>query len=90
MLEITNAQYQNEYKIWVEFNDGTSGTVDIFEALWGPMFEPLKDIEQFKRFEVSATTHTLTWENGADLAPEYLHDKLANARLGSVALSPHG
>jgi hypothetical protein len=89
MLEVTKAQYQEEYKIWVEFNDGNSGVVDISDALWGTMFEPLKNLDRFKRFAISTTTHTLTWDNGADLAPEYLYDKLVNAGLGSAALSRH-
>jgi hypothetical protein len=89
MLEVIKANYRDGYKIWVEFNDGNSGEVDLSDALWGPMFEPLKNIDQLKRFEISATTHTLTWENGADLAPEYLHDKLLKARLESATLTRH-
>jgi hypothetical protein len=77
MLEVTQAKYQDGYKIWLEFNDGLSGVVDLSEALWGQMFEPLKNIEQFRQFGVSGVLHTLAWENGADLSPEYLHEKLA-------------
>ena len=78
MLEVMQAQYQDGYKIWLEFNDGVSGVVDLSEVLWGPMFEPLKDIEQFKRFSVSRILHTLVWENDADLAPEFLHGRIAS------------
>ena len=78
MFEVTQAKYQDGYKIWVEFNDGVSGVVDLSETLWGPMFEPMKDVECFRRFEVSSILHTLVWENGADLAPEFLYDKLTS------------
>ena len=30
----------------------------------------------FRRFEVSEVMHTVRWENDADLAPEYLHQKM--------------
>jgi hypothetical protein len=40
------------------------------------MFEPMKDVERFKRFFVSNVLHTLVWENDADLAPECLYEKL--------------
>jgi len=83
MLEVTHAQYRDEYKIWLEFNDGVSGVVDLSDALWGPMFEPLKDVDLFRRFTVSDVFHTLAWENGADLAPEYLYEKLACRRASS-------
>ena len=77
MLEVTRAEYRSGFKVWVEFNNGDSGIVDLSDALWGPMFEPLKDMERFKRVFVSPTLHTLAWDNDADLAPEYLHGKLA-------------
>jgi hypothetical protein len=76
MLEVVNARYEGDYTVWVEFNDGAAGVVDLTDALWGPMFEPLKDIDRFRRFEVSKVLHTLVWDNDADLAPEYLHEKL--------------
>jgi hypothetical protein len=76
MLTVTQAQYRNEYQIWVQFSDGIAGVVDLADTLWGPMFEPLKDCERFKRFVVSDVLHTLVWENGADLSPEYLHEKV--------------
>jgi len=78
MLEVTRARYESGYKIWVEFNNGTSGIVDLSEVLWGPVFEPLKDVERFKRFVVSNVLHTIVWDNDADLAPEYLYEKLSN------------
>ncbi|MBU4399681.1 MAG: DUF2442 domain-containing protein, partial [Planctomycetes bacterium] len=49
---------------------------DLSDALWGPVFEPLRDVERFKRFVVSEVLHTLVWDNDADLAPEYLRDRL--------------
>jgi hypothetical protein len=81
MLEVVKARYEGGYKVWIEFNDGRSGVVDLSDALWGPVFEPLRDVARFKRFEVSKTLHTLTWDNDADLAPEYLRDRLVAASV---------
>ena len=47
MLSIINANYQDNYKISLEFNDHKNGTVD----------------------------YTLKWNNGLDLALEYLYFK---------------
>jgi hypothetical protein len=85
MLAVTRAQYRDGYRIWVEFDNGASGVVDLSDLLWGPMFELLKDIEQFKRFTVSEVFHTLVWENGADLSPECLLEKLANTATQTPA-----
>ena len=81
MLEVVKARYQSGYHVWIEFNDGVSGMVDLSDALWGPVFEPLRDIERFKRFEVSKTLHTLAWDNDADLAPEYLRERVVDASV---------
>ena len=76
MLEVTTARYLDRYRIFVQFNNGERGVVDLEETLWGPMFEPLKDVAVFQRFEVSQVLHTIRWENDADLAPEYLFQKM--------------
>ncbi len=77
MLHVTAARYESAYRIWVEFSDGRSGVVDLEDVLWGPVFEPLRDSEAFKRFSVSEEFHTIVWDNGADVAPEHLHDRLS-------------
>jgi len=61
--------------IWVEFSDGSSGVADLSDVLWGTMFEPLKDVEKFRKFEVSPVFSTIIWQNGADLAPEALYER---------------
>lgn len=76
MLEVTAAQYVDQFRIRIRFNNGDEGVVDLADALWGPMFEPLKDPAIFRRFQVSDVLHTVRWENDADLAPEYLHQKM--------------
>jgi hypothetical protein len=76
MLEVTKAVYVEDYKIHLCFNNGESGVIDLEKLLWGPMFEPLKEIDVFKRFRLSEVLHTLCWENDADFAPEYLLEKM--------------
>jgi hypothetical protein len=73
---IVDAHYVSGFKIWIRFNDGVEGDVDLSRELTGPIFEPLRDIEAFKRFRLHPELHTLVWPNGADLAPEFLREKL--------------
>ena len=76
MLEIIEAKYVDDYCVYVVFNDGRKGVVDLKEALWGTVFEPLRDKKLFSQLSVSSILHTVTWPNDADLAPEYVHQKL--------------
>jgi hypothetical protein len=84
MLEVTDAQYAGNYKISLTFNNRISGIVDLENALWGPVFEPLKDPAIFAKFQVSEVLHTIYWDNGADFAPEFLYD-LMNAQVPAKA-----
>ena len=61
------------YRLWIRFDDGTTGTVELAAELWGPMFEPLKDNAFFAQASVDPDLETVTWPNGADLAPEFLY-----------------
>lgn len=58
--------------MWVKFADGVEGEIDFANEFDGPIFEPLKDVNFFKRFDLQG--HTLHWKNDADFAPEYLYD----------------
>ncbi|RVU33497.1 DUF2442 domain-containing protein [Rheinheimera riviphila] len=72
MLHITSAKYVVDYKIWVAFDDGTSGEIDLDGVLKGPVFEPLQSIAMFQKVSVDPELETVVWPNGADLAPEFL------------------
>jgi hypothetical protein len=76
---ITNATYIKNYEIKLEFNDGTSGIVDLKNDLNKPIFEPLKDIHFFKSFRLGSWT--IEWENGADFSPEFLYKKVKQYAL---------
>lgn len=67
---------EHDYQIWLEFNDGKEGAVDLSQSLWGSMFEPLKDQALFSQVQLDKELDTIVWPNGADLAPEFLHDLL--------------
>ena len=70
-LEVKRAQYLDDYKISLEFNDGVLKIVDLQNELDGRVFEPLRDKNYFKTFTIKF--NTIEWDNGADFAPEYLY-----------------
>jgi hypothetical protein len=78
---VINAKYIKDYRVWIEFNDGKNGEVDLATKIWGEVFEPLKNLEYFKKFKIRG--HTLSWQNGADLAPESLYELLEEQNKSS-------
>ncbi len=76
ILHVKEAKYLHDYVIWLKFNDGTKGEVDLNDELYGEVFEPLNDVDKFKAFKVDPVLETIVWDNGADIAPEFLHKKM--------------
>ncbi len=65
------------YRLFVKFEDGLSGEVDLSGDLRGPVFEPLKDPAFFK--QVAIDDHGAPcWPNQADLAPDALYEALSS------------
>lgn len=69
-IEVVKAEYVDDYRIKLWFNNNVTKVVDLKSSLKGLVFEPLKDFDYFKKFSVKY--NTVEWENGADFAPEYL------------------
>lgn len=72
-IHIIDAKQVGKYTIWIKFQDGTAGEVDLENQLFGEVFEPLRNDSLFKQFTVDPELKTITWPNGADFAPEYLY-----------------
>jgi len=70
---VIRAEYRGEHRIHVTFNDGVQSTIDFAPWLDGPIFEPREDREYFQRFFLEGGT--VTWLNGADVAPETLYQR---------------
>lgn len=86
ILHVTNTKPLADYCLWLQFDDGVEGYVDLSGELWGTMFEPLKDPHVFASAVVDPVCKTVTWSNGADFAPEYLKQLLTqqkNMNLGT-------
>lgn len=64
-MDIIEARYVSNYTIWLRFEDGSEGEVDVSSELYGPVFEPLKDPAYFSRFRVN---------------PRQRHDRMAESR----------
>ena len=77
------------YRLAVTFQDGLPGVVDLSGLTSAPeleVFEPLRDQAYFSqaRLELGA----VTWPNGADLDPAWMHDQSRKQKRGLSTFSP--
>lgn len=72
VIVVTKAEYVDAYTLRLTFSDGVQADIDFSKWIKNyPFFEPLKDLDYFKKFELDGWT--VVWPNGADIAPETLH-----------------
>lgn len=73
---LMEARYVADFVLWLRFSDGVEAEIDLRGELYGPIFEPLRNPDAFRAFTVHPELHTPVWPNGADFAPEFLHDNV--------------
>jgi hypothetical protein len=62
------------YVVRVRFEDGVNADVDLsYLRDHGGVFEPLRDLEFFRRLRADPEAGTIVWPNDADIAPETLY-----------------
>ena len=71
-IRIRDVELLHDYTLRLDFNDGSTREVDLESELRGPMFEPLRDPEEFRKVIVDPELGTIAWPNGADLDPDVL------------------
>lgn len=84
IIHVTKARYIDQYKIYLVFNNNKAGIVDLKAVITKdhrPVVTELVDVNKFKKFTVEADT--VVWENGLDLASEFLYEKLELETNGS-------
>ncbi|MBM3282619.1 DUF2442 domain-containing protein [Candidatus Gottesmanbacteria bacterium] len=78
--KIKKIQYEREYIYNIQFENNRKGNINFQPFLWGEVFEPLKEKKFFRKAFINQTSGTITWPNGADIAPETIYKKiLSNA-----------
>ena len=90
--ELVDAKYVKDFIVWVRSDDGAQGEIDLKPELYGPVFEPLLDLSQFRKFSIHPEFHTLVWESGENIAQSFFtkRRKAAGPCKGIVARSTPG
>ncbi len=76
MIKVSKIEWLGGYRLGFRFSDDSSGEYDFAPLVSenGPMIEPLRDTEYFKR--VFLEFGAPTWPNGFDIAPDWLQREI--------------
>ena len=75
MQRVISVQPLDDFGLEICFEDGLRGTVWLKDRLFGPVFEPLRDIAFFRQVAIDEFG-AVCWPNGADLAPDALYERI--------------
>jgi len=71
---LIEAKASDGHLVHVRFEDGLTADVDLSYLLgYGGVFEPLRDLDFFRRLRADVEAGTIVWPNQADIAPETLY-----------------
>ena len=59
---VKDVKYLSEYKLLLTFEDESLRQVDLAQHLDGEVFEPLKDIGNFKSVHLNSDLDTIAWK----------------------------
>lgn len=76
--DVCDVEVLRHYRLRLTFSDGLVGDVDLSHlGDRDGVFTPLHDPAFFAQVRVDPEIGTVTWPNGADLAPEVLYERAA-------------
>jgi hypothetical protein len=87
MIKVAKIDWVGGYRLRFRFNDDSVGEFDFAPIVSesGPMVEPLRDLDYFKRVFVEYGAPT--WPNGFDVAPDWLYREIEAA--GALSRPTH-
>lgn len=74
IYRVTSLQVLPDYRLQVDFDDGSRQEVNLEPVLEGELYGPLRDRTLFTQAQIDPEVHTVVWPNGADFDPATLHD----------------
>lgn len=81
MKKIVDAEAHRDYRLWIRYEDGVEGEVDLSTLVGNGVFELWEDPAEFQKVFIDPDTHTVAWPGGIDLCPDSLYEDLVGATL---------
>jgi hypothetical protein len=77
LYRIVAAKALPNYRLWIRFEDGTEGEVNLSDLVGKGVFRRWEDAREFAKVYVDPETETVAWPGDLDLAPDALYRDIA-------------
>jgi len=78
--KITACKPRPNYRLWIRFDDGLEGEVDVSDLVGKGVFEAWTSVGFFNQVRVDPATDTVSWGEEIDLDPYVLREKILRDR----------
>lgn len=78
--KIIACEAKPNYHLWIQFEDGLEGEVDLTHLVGNGVFEAWRSIEFFNQVHVDLNSQTVAWGDEIDLDPYVLRETLLNQK----------
>ncbi len=75
MNKVIELRHENNYKLWMKFNDGEAKIVDFKDIIGKGISAKLLDVNYFKLARID-NGGGIEWPNGFDFCPNYLKENI--------------
>lgn len=77
LRRVTELRAENDYMLWLRFDDGVEGHVDLGELMTTAAYGAQLDEKAFFKVVVDPVSRVLMWEGGVHLDADLLYRNLA-------------
>ncbi len=88
MVRIIDAKAERNHVLYLRFDDGAEGCVDLSHITPTGVFRNWADPAFFAQVKVNAESGTVEWPGGVDLCPDVLHHKVTGTPLPGSSVVP--
>ena len=80
LYDVVEVQALGDFRVWVRFEDGVEGEVDLSALVGDGVFKRwADDPSEFAQVSVDAESGTIVWPGGLDVAPDRLYSDVVGA-----------
>ena len=78
LFDIVEVKIIRNYILYLRFENGVDGQIDISKIVpFEGIFSQFQDLSYFATVTINPELGTIVWDNGADLAPDYLYSVIS-------------